>query len=222
MARDDLSGAAVHGVIRWMLEPKPLRSRYTGVLFCRSRMRLALLPRFSGFPNDRQRIPMRCREVHPKTSIDPSTALWPRYAMPIQLDRAPSHTSHGTEALSRSGRPDVGVALLCRSLPTDLHKLDRCRTSPQPSPYGDQRPNCLKHSEGPRPLEESVDGTKDTGCRKGQDERSAAIFQRVTDQHRRNRGQTEKSEGIHGESISDRNKLSLSDRRVAATYPTSL
>ena len=123
MARDDLSGAAVHGVIRWMLEPKPLRSRYTGVLFCRSRMRLALLPRFSGFPNDRQRIPMRCREVHPKTSIDPSTALWPRYAMPIQLDRAPSHTSHGTEALSRSGRPDAGVASLCRSLPTGLAQV---------------------------------------------------------------------------------------------------
>ena len=47
-------------------------------------------------------------------------------------------------------------------------------------------------------MQESISGTEDAGRREGQDERSAAIFQRVADQHRRNRRQTEKSEGIHG------------------------
>src|SRR6516164_4311415 len=46
-------------------------------------------------------------------------------------------------------------------------------------------------------LQESVGGTEDTGCGEGQDERSAAIFQRVADQHRGNRRQAEKSECIH-------------------------
>src|SRR6516225_9048391 len=87
----------------------------------------------------------------------------------------------------------------------DLHKLDRCRTSPQPSSHGYQRPNCLKQSERPRSLQESVGGTEDTGCGEGQDERSAAIFQCVADQHRSNRRQAEKSEGIHWGYVSDRN-----------------
>ena len=69
----------------------------------------------------------------------------------------------------------------------DLHKLDRCRTSPQPPSHGDQRPNCLKHSERPRPLQESVSGTEDTGCREGKNENSAAILQCVADQHCGNR-----------------------------------
>src|SRR5215471_808890 len=97
------------------------------------------------------------------------------------------------------------LSLVSRSLPTFWDKLDRCRTSPKPSPYGDQRPNCLKHSERPRSLQEPVGGTEDAGGREGQDERSAAIFQSVADQHRRNRRQSEKSEGIHGGSPSDRN-----------------
>src|SRR5215472_14666725 len=90
------------------------------------------------------------------------------------------------------------LSLVSRSLPTCWDKLDRCRTSPKPSPYGDQRPNCLKQSERPRSLQEPVGGAEDAGGREGQDERSAAIFQSVADQHRRNRRQSEKSEGIHG------------------------
>src|SRR5215831_18002500 len=103
----------------------------------------------------------------------------------------------------------------------DLHKLDRCRTSPQPSPYGDQRANCLKQSERPRSLQEPIGGTEDAGRRERQDERSAAIFQSVADQHRRNRRQSEKGEGIHG-GVHPTGTSSLSDRRVAVTYLTSL
>ena len=46
-------------------------------------------------------------------------------------------------------------------------------------------------------LASAVGGTEDAGRREGQDECSAAIFQSVADQHRRNRRQAEKSKGIH-------------------------
>ena len=108
---------------------------------------------------------------------------------------------------------------MSRSL-LNLHKLDRCCTSPQPSSHGDQRPNCLKQSERPRSLQESVGGTEDTGCGEGQDERSAAIFQRVADQHRSNRRQAEKSECIHWRYVSDRN-IEL-ERSMSSCYASRL
>jgi hypothetical protein len=129
-------------------------------------------------------------------------------------------TSHGKEALSRSGRLMLVLPCCAGRCQPDLHKLDRCRTSPQPSPYGDQRPTYLKHSEGPRPLEESVDGTKDTGCCKGQDERSTAIFQRVADQHRGNCRQAKKSESIHAGYVSDRS-IEL-ERSMSSCYASRL
>ena len=211
---------ATFGLYRSGSRKKPCGAATQEYRHAPAELRPSLICRVSALQSDPQRIPTRYREVRPRPA-----------SIRVPLSRGDPQRPNGlirphhipaTERKHCHDRVALMLVLPCCAgrCQRNLHKLDRCRTSPQPSLYGDQRPNCLKHSEGPRPLEESVDGTKDTGCRKGQDERSTAIFQRVADQHRGNCRQAKKSESIHAGYVSDRS-IEL-ERSMSGCYASRL
>src|SRR5712691_10006275 len=66
-----------------------------------------------------------------------------------------------------------------------------------PSLYCDQRPNGLDQPERPGALRKTVDRCQHAGARERQNKARTMIFERIEDQHRRQRKQAESRDPIH-------------------------
>src|ERR1700720_4452920 len=70
----------------------------------------------------------------------------------------------------------------------------RLRNRRAPPVNSNQGPNRLHHPERPRTLGEAVDRCQYAGAGEGQDEPTAAMFQRVENKHGRDRQQSEQTQ----------------------------